>query len=65
MQVQKQHDRPGRPDSEEVGEVKQSDRAREARERLSDVDDLLDDIDALIDNVGEDMAVNYRQAGGE
>lgn len=32
---------------------------------LSDTDELLDEIDALLEEVGLDTAINYRQKGGQ
>lgn len=46
------------PESDETPE--------QTRERLTkEMDDLLDDIDSVLLECGEDIAMNYRQMGGQ
>jgi hypothetical protein len=50
--------------SAETAEVEQSGHAKEARDKLSDVDELLDEIDGILEGQ-EEMALQYRQVGGQ
>jgi uncharacterized FlaG/YvyC family protein len=66
QQVQKEQTGQSRSTSE-TAPVKglSEERQAEVDAAKADTDDLLDDIDALLESVGEDLAVEYRQEGGQ
>jgi len=66
-QQQAHHDEQRTYHDDEPTEMPVSDETPEqTRERLTkEMDDLLDDIDSVLIECGEEIAMNYRQMGGE